>query len=129
MAIKKFVELTKRERQIMNIIYKNKKATAQEVLDELPNPPSYSSVRALLRILEEKGFLKHTKQGAKYLFIPVISEKNAMKTDLKQLLKTYFNNSLSEAVTALLEIDKNKMEERDYEDLISTINKYKQEEK
>lgn len=118
---KELHQLSRRERQMMNIIFQKQHASVQEVLDELPDPPSYSAVRAWLRILEEKGFLKHTKQGAKYIYSPNISTQKSMRRDLKQLLKTYFSNSLEAAVAALIDVNENQLEEEDYERLIEII--------
>lgn len=127
MEKKELDQLSRRERQIMNIIFQKQQASAQEVLDELPDPPSYSAVRAWLRILEEKGFLKHAKQGTKYVYSPNISTQHSMRRDLKQLLKTYFSNSLEAAVAALIDVNETQLEEKDYARLIEIIDEARQE--
>jgi len=122
-------DLSRRERQIMNIIYQKKRATVQDVLDNLDDPPSYSAVRAFLRILEEKGFLNHGKEGLKYFYIPAISVKKAMKNDIKQILRTYFNNSVEKAVAAIIDLGHKDLNEEDYNNLLNIINNAKKEEK
>ena len=122
MTEKNINQLSRREKQIMNIVFQKQHVSVQDVLDELPDPPSYSAVRAWLRILEEKGFLKHSKRGARYIYSPNISTKKSMRIDLKQLLNTYFSNSIEDAVAALLDENSNHLEEDDYERLIDIIN-------
>lgn len=95
-------ELSARERQIMEVVYSKKRASVKEVLAEIPNPPSYSAVRAMLNILENKGFLKHQQEGLKYIYAPTIPHKKAMRSAVQSLLKTYFNNSVEEAVAAII---------------------------
>ena len=120
--------LSKRERQIMEVIYRWKSASVHEVLGEIPSPPSYSAVRAMLNILEEKGFLKHRKEGRKYIYSPTIPHKRAMRSAVKQLLQTYFNNSIEEAVGALVEIDSKKLTEAEFDRLTELIEKARQSE-
>lgn len=119
--------LTKRERQVMDIIYKKKNASAGEIQKEIPDPPGYSTVRSVLSILENKGLLKHKKIGKKYIYSPKIPHKKAMNSAVKQLLKTYFNNSLQEAVETMIEIDSRNLAELDFERLSSLIEKYRKE--
>jgi BlaI family transcriptional regulator, penicillinase repressor len=118
-----FKELSKRERQIMDIIYQHKEANAQLVMEKLPDPPSYSAVRALLKILEQKGFLSHKKDGLKYIYQPTIQPKKAMESALKKLLTTYFNNSTQDAVCALLDMNKNSIKKEDYDRILEIIKK------
>jgi len=94
--------LSRRERQIMDAIYRLGRATVQDVLEQLPDPPSYSAVRALMRVLEEKGYVKHIQDGPRYVFYPTISREKAKKSALKHLLTTFFNGSLEDAVAALI---------------------------
>ena len=101
---KSTLNLTKRERQIMDVIYRQGRATALEVIEQIESPPSYSAIRALLAILERKGHAKHTKEGAKYVYLPTQSRKVAAQVALKRLLSTFFDNSREKLVTALLEI-------------------------
>ncbi|HET7040109.1 MAG TPA: BlaI/MecI/CopY family transcriptional regulator, partial [Gemmatimonadales bacterium] len=85
--------LSRRERQIMDAIYQMGEATAQDVLDHLPDPPSYSAVRALLRILEDKGHLRHRSEGQRYVYLPTVSRDRARVSALRQLVRTFFDGS------------------------------------
>jgi len=94
--------LSRRERQIMDIIYRRGRATAAEVLDDLPDPPSYSAVRAMLRLLEEKGHVRHEQDGPRYVFLPIIARDRARQSALTHVVRTFFDGSATEAVAALL---------------------------
>ena len=120
MSIRLQNELSKRERQIMDVIYRRNSASVKEVLEEIPSPPSYSAVRALINVLEGKGFLKHKKEGKKYIYLPTIPHKKAMGSAIKQLLRTYFNDSVEDAVVAIIKT-KNKLSEEDFDRLTRLI--------
>jgi predicted transcriptional regulator len=94
--------LSRRERQIMDILYERGEASAAQVLEALPDPPSYSAVRAALRILEEKGHVSHERRGQKYVFSPVVPHRQAQKKATQRLIKTFFDGSREKAVAALL---------------------------
>jgi BlaI family transcriptional regulator, penicillinase repressor len=96
-------QLSRRERQIMDIVYARGEAAAAEVHEALPDAPSYSSVRALLRILEEKGHLKHREDGPRYVFMPTEPRAKASRSALKRVVQTFFDGSLSNAVAALVD--------------------------
>lgn len=96
-------ELSRRERQIMDIVYRRGKATAADVLDDLPDPPTYSAVRAALRLLEEKGLLHHEMDGKRYVYLPTTPRTQARTTALRHLLRTFFNGSPEQVVNALIE--------------------------
>ena len=96
-------DLSRRERQIMDIIFVRGEATAAEVADALPSAPSYSAVRALLRILEEKGVLKHREDGPRYVYAPTMEREKASKSALNRVLDTFFGGSLANAVAALVD--------------------------
>ena len=98
--------LSRRERQIMDIIYRRGRATAAEVLDDLPDPPSYSAVRAALRLLEEKGQLKHEADGPRYIYLPTVSRDRARTSALSHVVRTFFGGSAEQVVTALGEEEK-----------------------
>src|SRR5579862_9695096 len=98
--------LSRRERQILDILYSRGKATAAEILAALPDPPSYSATRALLRILEEKGHIRHESDGPRYVFITSVPRDRARRSALKHLLQTFFDNSATDAVAALLDTRK-----------------------
>ncbi len=95
--------LSRRERQLMDVLHARGRATAAEVLAALPDPPSYSAVRALLRILEEKGHLKHRNEGARYVYLPRVSRQTASRSALKRVVSTFFAGSVAQAMAALLE--------------------------
>jgi predicted transcriptional regulator len=97
-------DLSRRERQIMDFLYQAGRASAAEVLDALPDPPGYSAVRATLRILEQKGHVRHEEDGRAYVFIPVMKKDAARKHALTHLLKTFFDNSTEQAVAALVDL-------------------------
>lgn len=96
--------LTRRERQIMDVIYARGRATVAEVLDGIADPPSYSSVRALLRLLEEKGQLRHEEAGPRYVYIPTVPREKARRSALRNVLRTFFDGSTEDAVAALLDL-------------------------
>ena len=102
-------DLSRRERQIMDILHRTGKATAADVLDNLPDAPSYSAVRALLRILETKGHIRHEEEGRTYVYRPIARRTDARQSALSHLLKTFFDNSAEQAVAALLAIKGEKM--------------------
>lgn len=95
-------QLSKRETQIMDVVFQMGEATAAEILERLPNPPSYSAVRALLAILEEKGHVSHRRDGARFIYIPTLSAEKAKKSALSHLLKTFFGGSAPQVVATLL---------------------------
>jgi predicted transcriptional regulator len=101
--------LSRRERQIMDIIFARGEATAATVHEALPNAPSYSAVRALLRILEEKGHLTHREDGPRYVFMPTVPRSQASKSALKRVVQTFFDGSLSSAVAALVDAEGGKL--------------------
>ena len=95
--------LSRRERQIMDVLHAKESATAAEVRAALPDPPGYSAVRALLRILEEKGHARHREEGARYVYLPRASKQAASRSALKRVVATFFQGSVSQAMAALLE--------------------------
>src|ERR1041384_8450796 len=101
--------LSRRERQIMDVIYSKGRATAAEVLEAMPAPPGYSAVRAMLRLLEEKGYLRHDQEGTRYVYLPTLSRDKARQSALKQLVQPFFDNSTEQAVSALLAMSKSRM--------------------
>jgi len=96
-------ELGRRERQIMEIIYRRGRATASDVLGDLADAPSYSAVRGMLRYLEEKGHLKHEQDGPRYIYMPTSPQQKVRASALSHLVHTFFNGSVGEAAAALLE--------------------------
>ena len=120
-------DLSRRERQIMQVIYRRSNASVSEVLGEIPSPPSYSAIRSIMNILVGKGLLKRTRNGKKYLYSSTVSQKKAMHTEVKQLMSTYFEGSLENAVTALLEIHGDDLGEEDFKRLMDIIDKARKE--
>ena len=96
-------DLSRRERQIMDILFRRGRATAQEVMNDLPDPPSYSAVRAALRLLEEKGSLRHEMDGKRYVYAPTTPRSRARSSALKHLVSTFFGGSTEQVVNALIE--------------------------
>lgn len=96
--------LSRRERQILDVIYRLRRASAAEVHRELPDPPTYTTVRGLLRVLEEKGHLRHQEQGKRYVYLPSLPREEAGASLLAHIVRTYFDGSPTEAVRALIGI-------------------------
>jgi predicted transcriptional regulator len=96
-------DLSRRERQILDILYQRGRATAADVQTGLPEPPSYSAVRALLRILEEKGHVRHEQDGPRYMYVPTLPRDNAQRSALRHILRTFFDGSAEQAISALLD--------------------------
>jgi predicted transcriptional regulator len=94
--------LTRRERQIMDVLFRHGRATAAEVMDRLPGDPSYSTVRTQLRVLEEKGHVRHEDDGIRYVYMPAVPRHAARKSALRHLVDTFFDGSSEKAVAALL---------------------------
>lgn len=95
--------LARRERQVMDILYRMGEATAQEVMDEMPDPPTYSAVRALLATMIEKNLVSFRKDSRRYVYRPAVPEKKAKRSALKQLLSTFFEGKPENLVAALLD--------------------------
>ncbi|MEO6212524.1 MAG: BlaI/MecI/CopY family transcriptional regulator [Vicinamibacterales bacterium] len=95
-------DLSRRERQIIDILYSQGRATAAEVQVSLPDPPSYSAVRAMLRILEEKGHVRHEQDGPRYIYLPTVGRDNAKKSAMRHMLQTFFDGSTEQAISSLL---------------------------
>jgi BlaI family penicillinase repressor len=119
--------LSRRERQIMDIIHRKGEATALEVNEALPSPPSYSAVRALLRILKDKGRLKHRKDGARYVYLATESREKASRSALKRVITTFFGGSIEQAVAALLDGSDSGLSKADLDKLQTIINQAKKE--
>jgi BlaI family transcriptional regulator, penicillinase repressor len=94
--------LGRRERQIMDVLYRHGQATAAQVLEALPDPPSYSSVRGMLRLLEEKGLVRHEWDGPRHTYSPTADPAQVQQSAAKHLLQTFFNNSMESAMAAML---------------------------
>ncbi|HET7221175.1 MAG TPA: BlaI/MecI/CopY family transcriptional regulator [Vicinamibacterales bacterium] len=115
-------ELSRRERQILDILYSHGRSTAAEVQSALPEPPSYSAVRAMLRILEEKGHVRHEQDGPRYVYLPTVARDNAKRSALKHVLRTFFDGSAEQAISALLDDASTKMSDVELDRLARMIN-------
>jgi predicted transcriptional regulator len=127
MARDKPMHLSRRERQIMDIAYELGRATVTDVLQRLPDPPSYSAVRATLRILEDKGQLKHKEDGPRYVYMPTVSRNKARRSALTRLLQTFFDGSTEAAVAALLDMETSNLSPAELDRLAEMIDHAKRE--
>ena len=114
-------QLSRRERQIMDAAYRLGRASAAEILREIPEPPSYSAVRALLRILVDKGHLRFDQDGPRYVYSPTVSRRKARSGALEQLVRTFFDGSPAQAVTALLDASQGKLSRAELDELAALI--------
>ena len=115
------VSVSRRERQILDILYERGRSSAAEVHQRLPDAPSYSSVRTLLRILEEKGHVRHEQEGPRYVFIPKVPRDKAKQSALKRLISTFFDGSAEQAAAALLDGSVTKLGEAELDRLAKLI--------
>ena len=106
-------QMSRRERQIMDILYRLGQGSAQNVLENLPDPPSYSAVRALMVTLEGKGMVSHSKESRRYIYKPVVTEKKARRSAISNLLSTFFDGKPEKLVAALLDADDLKLEKEE----------------
>ena len=121
------LNLSRRERQIMDVIYRQGRATVAEVMERLPDPPSYSAVRAMLRLLEEKGQLRHEEEGPRYVYFPVVTREKARRSALRSVLRTFFDGSTEDAVAALLDLSDKRMSHAELDRLSKLIEQAKRE--
>ena len=119
-------QLSRRERQIMDVIYRRGRATAAEVLQDIPDPPSYSAVRALLRLLEEKGHVRHEHDGPRYIYLPTVTRERARRSALKHVVRTFFDGSATDAVAALLD-GETRLDDRELDRLSALIEQARKE--
>lgn len=127
MARKPHLDLSRRERQIMLVIYEHGPQTAHEVMQRLPDPPSYSAVRTMLRVLEDKGHLTHTQDGPRYVYRAVQPRDEASQGALRQMVRTFFDNSTEQALAALLDLEGDNLSEDALDRLEHLIRKARQE--
>ena len=119
--------LSRRERQIMDIVYELERASVAQVLERIPNPPSYSAIRALLRVLEEKGHLIHKQEGPRYIYSPTLPREEARRNAIRHVMKTFFDDSTEDVVAALLNISEDNLSKEDYKRLSELIKKARKE--
>lgn len=120
-------QLSRRERQILDVIYRLGEASAQDVLTNLPDPPSYSAVRALLRVMEDKGVVRHRQDGPRYVYLPTVSKEHARNSALRQVVRTFFDGSPEDAVAALLDLSGADLSETELDRLADLIERAKRE--
>lgn len=119
--------LSRREREILNVLYRKGRATAAEVQEEMADPPSYSAVRAMLRILEDKGHAMHEQDGPRYVYLPAVSRERAKRSALRHLLSTFFENSPEQAISALLGDASSKLSPEDLDRISALVEKARKE--
>ena len=115
------VDLTRRESQIMAILYRRRRATVEEIRSELPDAPSPSSVRKLLDIMIDRGLLTREYDGPRFVYFPAVKPEDASRSALKQLVRTFFNNSPGSAIAALLDMSSTQLSADDYRHLSSLL--------
>jgi len=123
MPDKSHADLSRRERQIMDIIYRLGGASAVQVMENLPDAPGYSGVRRLLALLEEKGWLKHRKDGPRYIYYPTVPRKTAARSAARRLVATFFDGSVGGAVAAILDASDAKLSRKERDRIARLIKK------
>ena len=121
------LKLSRRERQIVDILYQRGKASAADVREAMPDAPSYSAVRAMLRVLEEKGHVKHQAEGLKYVYVPTIGREKAKRSAVKHLLDTFFSDSPEQIVAALLDVSSTRLTPEELDRMAQMIENAKRE--
>jgi predicted transcriptional regulator len=119
-------ELSRRERQVMDILHRRAEATVAEIMEELPDPPTYSAVRSVLRILGEKDLIRYKEDGPRYVYYPTQATETARDDVLAHVVRTYFAGSPEQAVTALLRMSDVDMSDDEIERLRKTIRRARQ---
>jgi BlaI family transcriptional regulator, penicillinase repressor len=120
-------ELSRRERQVLDALYRAGRATCAEVQKMMTDPPSYSAVRTFLRILEEKELVRHEEDGARYVYIPTVEKACASRSALRHVLNTFFGGSVTQAISALLDEDSKHLSEKDWQRLSVMIENARRE--
>ena len=121
------VKLSRRERQIMDILYRTGKSSASEVREAMDDAPSYSAVRAMLRVLEEKGHVRHQEEGLKYVYMPTVAREKAKRSAVKHVLETFFAGSPEQIVAALLDVSAARLTPEELDRMADLIEKAKKE--
>ena len=120
-------DVSRRERQILDVIYRLGRATAADIQQAMPDPPSYSAVRTFLRILEDKGHVRHEQDGTRYVYLPRVARDQAKRSALRHLLNTFFEGSAGQAIAALLDEDAGKLSDEDWTRLAERIERARKE--
>jgi BlaI family penicillinase repressor len=119
--------LSRRERQIMDILYQRGKASAAEVREAMDDAPSYSAVRAMMRVLEEKGHVRHQEEGLKYVYVPTVAREKAKRSAMKHLMDTFFAGSPEQTVAALLDVASTRLTSEELDRMSEMIEKARRE--
>jgi predicted transcriptional regulator len=119
--------LSRRERQIMDILYQRGKASASDVREAMEAAPGYSAVRAMLRVLEEKGHVRHQAEGLKYVYVPVVARDKAKRSAVKHVMETFFNGSAEQIVAALLDVSSTRLTREELDRMSEMIEQAKRE--
>ena len=119
--------LSRRERQIMDILFRRGKASASEVREAMDDAPGYSAVRAMLRVLEEKGHVRHQEEGLRYVYVPTVAKEKAKRAAVKHLLDTFFNGSPEQIVAALLDVSSTELTGAELDRMAALIDKARKE--
>jgi predicted transcriptional regulator len=120
-------QFSRRERQILEILYQRGKGSASDVREAMPDAPSYSTVRALLRVLEEKGHVEHQNEGLKYVYVPVVKRDKAKRSAVQHLVETFFRDSPAQVVAALLDVSGKRLTDDELDRMAEMIEKAKKE--
>ena len=127
MVLKEQHKLSRRERQIMDVLYRMGRATAAEILENIPDPPGYSAVRAMLRVLEEKKHIRHEEKDLRYVFMPVVTRDKARRSAVRHLLDTFFDGSPEQAVATLLDVSGGALSTEEFDRLAALIENARRE--
>jgi predicted transcriptional regulator len=119
--------LSRRERQIMEILYRGGKASVSDVMEGMDDAPGYSAVRAMMRVLEDKGHIKHRAEGLKYVYVPVVTREKAKRSAVKHLLDTFFSEAPDQVVAALLDVSSNRLTKEELDRMAAMIEKARKE--
>jgi len=121
------IRLSRRERQIMDALYRRGRATAMDVLEDLPDPPSYTAVRTLLRIMEDKGHIRHTQGGSRYIYNPCLSREKARRSVLDSVIQNFFEGSRQKLFAALLDGGSGKLSRDELNSLSELVDQARKE--
>jgi BlaI family penicillinase repressor len=120
-------KLSRRERQIMDVLYRRGRATAAEIHQDLPEAPGYSAVRAMLRVLEEKKHVRHEEKDLRYVYVPVVPREKARRSAVAHMLDTFFDGSAEQAVATLLDVSGKELSGEDFDRLAALVEKARKE--
>lgn len=122
-------KLSRRERQIMDVLYRKGRATVAELLEEIPDPPGNSAMRAMLRVLEEKKHIRHEAEDLRYVYMPVVPREKARRSAVAHLVETFFDGSAEQAVATLLNVSARDLKPEDFDRLAALIEQARREER